>query len=82
VSRSRVTRLEKMFGTHCPDCAERAEPLTLIEQIVIVRPGDPPLPPAPEPPPSPERCPRCGRDWSYEPRIIEQIILDWSEVQP
>jgi hypothetical protein len=78
MNRARLERLEHTIaGSQCPDCAE-SERVIIIEQLVIVSPGDGLAPPTPEKP-SPQRCPRCGRDWSSQPRIVEAICLDWTE---
>ncbi len=80
IHRDRLDRLEKaLTGDSCPDCAAMREPVVLVEQLVIVTASDAPLPPIPEPTPPPERCPRCGRDWSQEQRIVAEIRLERTE---
>jgi hypothetical protein len=76
MNRIRLARLEQAIaGSECPVCTE---PLVIVERLAIVAPGDALEPPASEPPP-PGRCPRCGRDWSSCPRIVEEIRLDFAE---
>jgi hypothetical protein len=80
MNRGRLDRLEKtLASSQCPDCSGW-ERVVLVERLMIVAPGDAPPLPTSEPP-SPERCPRCGRDWSSQPRIVEEIRLDWMECQ-
>jgi hypothetical protein len=76
MNHSRLQRLERaMVDSECPTCAE---PLILVEQIVICRVGDALEPPTP-PSPLPGRCPRCGCDWSSRPRIVTAIRLEHAE---
>ncbi len=79
MNRGRLDRLEKtMANSQCPDCAGW-DRVVLVERLMIVAPGDVPAPLTSEPPPPPERCPRCGRDWSQEQRIVAEIRLERAE---